>query len=218
MMWIENNWNKLERIFTIMGLIISAIALIISIISFNQSNLKPEFELKCVSRDKFLEKGFDGSRHEYTYNINLNVIKKKLESNEKEYIVDPGSGRTNFEIQFQIKNTGKVAAEETKVIFEFYGMALSNEFIDYGGEYKQGFHSKNEEWIYHPIFPGTEYSLQKIVWNDLNNVFYPSLNKEFSIWMPNAIIFEQNPYIDVTIVSKTSNLKKYKINVHPVLN
>ena len=58
--------------------------------------------------------------------------------------------------------------------------------------------------------------IEKLSWKDTEKIMYPNIQKEFIYIFSKTRIYGENPYIDVSVVSKNSVTQKYKIYVNVI--
>lgn len=141
--------------------------------------------------------------------VNMTLYGSKIKSGNKFYLkgtdwklVD--LTRSFSEFTFHLINKGKVPAGDTKIIFLFNGISLNPDSKNIENE-----HYRLE---YKPEEPIIELSQKEIHFID-KDILYPTLAKEFVYLFSDAIIFENNPYIDIIIVSKTSVMQTGRVNI-----
>lgn len=194
---------------SIITFFLSGLALCISYKSYKLANLKPEFELRFRSNNEYIA-GYDMTIINKKNNVvNMTLYGSKIKPGSRFYLKGTNwklvdLTRPSSEFTFHLVNKGRVSAENTKIIFLFNGISLNPD--------SKNIEKENYRLEYKPEEPITELSQKEMHFID-KDILYPALTKEFVYWFSDAIIFEDNPYIDIIIVSKTSVKQTGRINI-----
>lgn len=213
---LNEKLKDFDSIINLLSILFAVIAITISYSAYKMSILKPKFNFKYVSYDEFTGyQMYKELKDKKVGSINLHVFEVTEEidplikySEGKVYEV--GITRPECEIHFILENIGEVASEDTKVFFEFKEMSIESSIK------KDNINYDEIEWDNFKRRPSWYMYIEKLYWKDTEKIMYPNIQKEFIYIFSKARIYGENPYIDVSVVSKNSVTQKYKIYVNVI--
>jgi hypothetical protein len=190
--------GRWENLVDITGVIISVIALIVSIIALRSSTYQADLYLKyqVYGEEDFI----NGVWHENGEGMLLLDSEDEIEGEVGEKIVT--RCRPGGEVELIFENRGKVAAKNPIINFTFSNMGLANELLESNVGWKGITHN-------HGIGTWSE-----IRWQPTDNtVIHPGIPVSFKNFYFNGSEVCDEAYIEVIISADNAKSKKFKIPV-----